>query len=1486
MSNNTLSTFQTNWVVKSIPFDIQYRKASSTNDIDKILCTILREKGGNIHYDILGILLGFNIETKDAEVKYGDPAENKIFEYYLKQLENFHLIISKNNIIEITNAGLNSLETGLKYKYYVARITLFDNVTASDNDDTFFPFKDAFDLNNSLNAITELKSIIASDNDSFLKKIDFQLFQNDRFKGETLNFKKTESKENFIEFDINTSLIVDENQVKSIQFEHSKNESTSIDILIKQDQNSELYKAIIRKGEFYHYLILNKPIDSKIIATYLDLWDWSKLVKDSNVTWNDKQVFEIVSQNVDKGIWRTISTIVSKDIMKEHLTEYLYFWDWSILSERFSEAEIKKDISKFPWDFEVLSRKRQDFVIDLLKDSELKTEDWDWSFLSTELPESYITENIERHPWDYFSLTQNRFSIFKEVFNKAFKSGSDSALKFLWDWKYISSEINLNIVYNQLALFAPYINWEIVLKRFFTNEAIIKTFLVDKPFQRRLKELLPRSFRINSQEYHFTKELVTVFNDLDLIDWESEAFLKGFDTNKYLVWDRIFFDAFQENIKTEEGFTYVSSVLLDAKSIFQHPDFNWDWDAISDNVAITGNTKFISYILKEDAEIHPKLNWKLLFANQEVSFWYLHLDEINSKISITDHPEFFTSITEAQDFDIILKKLNFNWDFDYLSKHIEVDQIVRSLTEEKIRDQWDWQIITPRFEKSTIYSNLEELKDYLDWPYIISEVFNVETDLSLETNLEQIAECLANLTQDKNDAAWMALTNKYPIEILFSYIEKTKGKEFFNWNWEAISANKHLKVDLVSINNLRSELNWKVFSGNEAINKIFNPEEDWSNFKEYIQYVRKYLDYFLNDWDWKVLSTNQSLNWNRSIISNYIKQDWDWSFLSEHGRFLRKSKKDADNYLTKILAQFPKINLELVSARTDVIIDNSTLIDTQKLNWNWKALSSNSMVKIDGNTLIQLHNKNWDWEELSSRSDLHISNELIIELQSKLWDWEQLSSSPELRFDQEFTINLIDKPWDWRQLSSHHSFVPTQSLLPKIKRFDLDWESISKHSEFPINRETLSNFKEKLNWRSITKHKNFDVTKTDLISEFKEYLDWNYLSKHDDLSLNRIVLEKFQNYLDWDLLSSNTGIQFDEGLINKFETNWNWNKLRSNNRVKESLSDFIKNKYANSPRIIFLSNIDEQDSLWKNSIYHFTHIENAVEILKNKKIQSRDSANILGDAAGNVVHLRKDAHSFARFYFRPHTPTQFYNEFLGTRTNSGYKTKDGDWVSWYEKSRGLSFPKCPIPIFFKFSLKEVIYDEKLKNCISNGNMQTKSTRFGPIEEMLNNFDYHKLYYTPKKYDTKDDYRIYRESSQQEFLIQDELDFSDYKDFEIICATDVDKVLLEKMLGDEYQKLFSNITVNPYYYNFDNARVDVAFVENNVSINSDFEGDGVFSLETNSTIDKNKIQDGNVTSIMDSKILFKSNLSLLSFVEPFKIKFIDESKREWLIFKTD
>ncbi|MBK7887252.1 MAG: DUF4433 domain-containing protein [Bacteroidetes bacterium] len=130
-----------------------------------------------------------------------------------------------------------------------------------------------------------------------------------------------------------------------------------------------------------------------------------------------------------------------------------------------------------------------------------------------------------------------------------------------------------------------------------------------------------------------------------------------------------------------------------------------------------------------------------------------------------------------------------------------------------------------------------------------------------------------------------------------------------------------------------------------------------------------------------------------------------------------------------------------------------------------------------------------------------------------------------------------------------------------------------------------------------------------------------------------------------------------------------------------------------------------------------------MEIIKNKKILSRNKAIGFADAAGAVVGRRHTAHEFARFYFRPQTPTQFYNECLGLDINDKY----------YESALRLGLPKCPIPVFFRFNLQEVLLKLRDKCYMSNGNMQTNWAVVKPVLQMLSKFNFSDVYSTIFQY---------------------------------------------------------------------------------------------------------------------------------------------------------
>ena len=383
--------------------------------------------------------------------------------------------------------------------------------------------------------------------------------------------------------------------------------------------------------------------------------------------------------------------------------------------------------------------------------------------------------------------------------------------------------------------------------------------------------------------------------------------------------------------------------------------------------------------------------------------------------------------------------------------------------------------------------------------------------------------------------------------------------------------------------------------------------------------------------------------------------------------------------------------------------------------------------------------------------------------------------------------------------------------------------------------------------------------------------------------MNNHILNQFKEYLKWDLISSNTNINFTKEIIQEYKQYWNWTALKENKRVEELLGSYVTDEISKNSSLNFIDKMEQQYSQWKGHIYHFSHIENAIEIIKNRKIQSRNKATIKGDAAGNVVHLRNDAHDYARFYFRPHTPTQFYNEFLGKNTTDGYESH-GHWVSWYDRARGLGFPKCPIPVFFRFSLKEVLFKNETKCCVSNGNMQTASTQFGSLEKMTNKFSFEDLYYTPQEYATKEDYNRYRNFAQQEFLVKDELCFNSLQDFEIICPTDSDKKLLINLLGQEHREIFSKIIVDKSYYNNENPRVRIEEEDAELHISTSYNGDGYFILNGKSDLNEIDILVGDVIKVAKDKIIFKSNVSIGSLNQNIRLSFIDESGRNWFIYE--
>ena len=302
--------------------------------------------------------------------------------------------------------------------------------------------------------------------------------------------------------------------------------------------------------------------------------------------------------------------------------------------------------------------------------------------------------------------------------------------------------------------------------------------------------------------------------------------------------------------------------------------------------------------------------------------------------------------------------------------------------------------------------------------------------------------------------------------------------------------------------------------------------------------------------------------------------------------------------------------------------------------------------------------------------------------------------------------------------------------------------------------------------------------------------------------------------------------------------------------IKCLSNDFSKTRYDRDFATFtseLLNQLKGQNSEWVGYLYHFTHIENAVSILNQGSLLPRGKLADFKDSAGsNLINRTSDEiKDFARFYFRPLTPTQWHNELLGRRA--------GDIKAI-----------CPVPIFFCFKIEDVLRTHGAKCGVSNGNLSTNWACYGNSANFLNYFDFCNVY-------NKFGQANYKDASQQEFIIKDGLNFLNKNiDFKIICRNEQDKRALLKLINNPQYK--HKVEINSSFYNNDNAYVKVDKYQNQIKVSLGNDTSKINGLICLSLESKNiKIQSS------------KDIMLELNNCSSFKVSFIEDNKK-WLILE--
>ncbi len=1287
-------------------------------------------------------------------------------------------------------------------------------------------------------------------------------------------------------------------------------------------------------GGIWQQISKHAPIQhiKLFLNDYKDHWDWTILTDRlepeficlhiKTYPWN----YELLSTNDPNIIYLFVSD-------KECVG---FDWDWSAITLYSTEEDITQFVHTLPFDFHLLTKHRSGLVRELLKTEELIGNPWDWHHITNTFELSFLLENIsqfDKHlKWDlllnrvFTDEKSKQVCLHDKGFKKALAQQRDQQLKYfhITEQKYLW-DYNTILFFDRLDL----IRWDDTnySKGFESNRSIKWNNILLQSFSHRITSQegidsvccsITDVEAIESISFNWNWELLSANNNLI----NNIHFLKKFA--RHLNWSQLvpnlnralLEDSLAEIISLNKNSTitdqqfwnYVTGIV--SEDFIYNNFYNYPWEFYT----LSGKSEeFLEKVISDYLPFSKPFNWIKLIEVLPAHLWERNIKLFHENINVAseEHVRTWEALSNKIDKEVVLANPFLPWDWKSLTKVIITKLKINRLNDNRFVDKWDWHYITRNFTKEQIVEGLDYVKEHWDWEYLLNNIFTLD-DFDINSDLKKKIIASVNETETEvQKKAWSIITNKYPLDTLYQRLIDTRDNSSYRWDWDSISLNEHIPLDLGSITKFLDNWNWSLLSRNPAVKNLLDYDQ-WDDKGHYFKNTITYLDSFRTKWDWAELSKNRSLTKSAKFISRFRNEAWDWDYLSEFGGLFNVK---SEGKLITLLSKFrEEVNWHKFSYRTDIDFSEALLTRFEDQDWDWGHLSKSKQLHVSGSFILEKSNKPWDWKSISVREDLKINNSLLLELRNKDWDWQLLSMRKDLSFNKGLLTELLDKKWNWGAISCNPSFTPSYEVLELTAEKELDWTALSKRTDMVYDFPILKRFQNNLDWSAITRHQSVDFTELDTatyfidkwdwtyisknistqsdiqwLDTFKFKIDWTYFSQNASINITESLLDSFKQFLKWDLLSSNININFTKELIDKYELFWNWNKLLLNPGAKEKLGEYLFTKVESSPTFKFLKRIDQQYSNWKGYIYHYAHIDNAVKIIKSGRIQSRNSGAQLSDAAGNVVNRRDDAHKFARFYFRPQTPTQFYNQHLGKDRTSYYMTKRpdpfGNWnnvkVYYYEKARNLGFPKCPVPVFFRFSLREVLAKKYDACYMSNGNMQTNRAKYGKFNEMVNLLNYDKLYMT---FDPKD-WEDYLNYSQQEFLIKNELAFEDLESLEIICASEEDKNLLIRLLDDDISYV-SKIKVDNglNIYHQDNPKVFVEETEDKIIAKTSYEGDGIIKISSDAPMQSSSILGGDILKSSSKEIVFKNEIQLLKPISKVTFTFVDESGREWFIYK--
>lgn len=1287
------------WGLKRFTCHVKFYIEEDLSDLDFVICSILSSaQNGTYQKKNLGIMLGFSVVDNQPE-QYYDPAEVKLFSDILKIVEEKHLIKVCDDTIELTNLGRLSLENNKSYKFYHGTQNIYEHLTFT------YPYPTAllmFPFFKDMGICTELH------------------------KG--------------------TSYWPDDAEVQSIIGRKQDQLIKRLNLQSKEFHN--LYEAEIE--QYFDVEIRNIPVslyqkDEEYIPIVYNEQEIAPLAtKLFEFKENELQKENAILECLFKKLWDDKSVLLTFD----NLEPYFELVDFEELTKNYRTqwnderllTKIVEMANRNCWinisnncDLNVLYRHLNEYC-----------ENLDWDIVTSRADEDFIAQHFQDFPWDLEGISSDLSRDIKFIEGLIIEMGQCSNE---WNWNALGPRLERDFVLSNLELV----------------DVDLSTYTIDSPeIQQSILDHLSKRWDWGKIESTF--DLSFILNNISKIE-SYLSYTRLFDrvftdpewANKYIS-DENFKAAVTRN--NDEGGN-LSSVLFNDK------DYIWS-DALIETFNQLNLIEWASTRYTLGFECNPYLKWDASFFTKYSKYVRNRygLDYVSSHLldeSIINNFQQFDwnwsnlSANENITIDFIKANHTLPWDWGILTQRMFTSLKLHNIGHAAFINKWDWSYLSTNVPVDFIESNLAKFANHWDWSVALKRIISNDKklDLSWLTTLASIIDKVTEKTLKLN--IWSYLSAEYSYEELKHLIKSTKHNSIFSWDQNKLFEKEEFNV-FVDIREFEDYLDWHALSCSKAFDLQLMYDHH-SGIKEasWNKDVKQIITSYEDRWDYFGLSTFASLNSKDWFLEKYASL-LDWEELSYNSKLFATSDKQQ---LNEIITKYKRyISFPTLCERDDVDIVQIMKI-APRASYDFNTLIATGQYRVTIDDIKNNPRYNWDWSLLSTINGLKISEDFLIEYYDKDWDWyaltqrnaEKLWSSTRLLNIMASTKKIYDQV-DWMALTSRSYFPIDKELLLTIPDDKVNWDNISRSASVMSILPDLADY---LNWQIVSKNEAFPVKEIDTLTEYADDLNWTTICSREDFIYTNEILERFTDRIDWSKASRAETIDFTTSIIDKYVELWDWPSLIKNKAFHNKIEFRDKGYFKQENIISFV-----QEFPVKPKAYHFTHMSNAIKIIKGQSLQSRNRAEgIFENSAGTNVSITAKAHNFARFYFTSKSPTQFYNECLG---------KDHS-IKYYNQALELGLPKCPMPVFFIVDVEEVLAKYPEQCFYSNGNMQKSRTKAFKIIENPHNINATGIY------DWRD-----KEARQQEFLVEDELDLSSLSSLQICCYDEYQCELLKRLVS--------------------------------------------------------------------------------------------------------